>query len=73
MYVDSGIKAPTGSGIQFTNAFTRFLNGKGGVSHILNSEGGASYSGSDTQYLCGLHSEHDLTLPEVNEPLEAFL
>ncbi len=34
--VKSGITTPLGQGIIFTNAFTRFLNGFGGISSVLN-------------------------------------
>ncbi|MBX3719967.1 MAG: hypothetical protein KF898_10000 [Parachlamydiales bacterium] len=36
VFVKSGICAPAGPGIQFTNAFTRYLNGNGGIGSVLN-------------------------------------
>jgi len=36
VFAKSGIYAPSGAGIQFINAFTRFLNGFGGIGGILN-------------------------------------
>jgi len=38
--MDTAIKVPTSSGIQLTNSFTKFLNGKGGINHVVNGEGG---------------------------------
>jgi len=42
--VDSGIIAPGGTGIQFTNAFTRYLNGNGGIASVLNGNLGMNQS-----------------------------
>lgn len=36
VFVKSGILSPVGSGIQFINAFTRYLNGNGGIGSVLN-------------------------------------
>jgi len=44
--VKSGIEAPTGSGIQFTNVLSVFLNGKGGITHVLNNEGSSVQNGT---------------------------
>jgi hypothetical protein len=35
--MDTGIKAPSGSGIKFNNAFNKMLSGKGGIQHVLNT------------------------------------
>jgi len=40
--VDSAIRAPETDGVRFHNAFTRFLNGQGGVWHVLNGQGGSA-------------------------------
>jgi hypothetical protein len=40
--VKSGIVAPGGTGIQFTNAFTRYLNGNGGIAGVLNGNLGVN-------------------------------
>ena len=37
--VESGFVAPSTDGVRFTNAFTRFLNGKAGIEHVLNDQG----------------------------------
>jgi hypothetical protein len=46
--VGSGIRAPEADGVRFTNAFTRFLNGHGGILHVLNGQGG-SVTGAGTR------------------------
>jgi len=40
--VDSAIRAPEHPGVRFTNVFTRFLNGHGGIWHVLNGQGGSA-------------------------------
>merc|ERR1712070_205510 len=47
--VESGFKAP--AGLEFTNIFTQFLNGKGGIRHVLNSQGAGADSSSHTSRL----------------------
>lgn len=64
--MDTGIKAPSGSGIHFTNAFNKMLSGKGGISHVLNNQGGSAYN-SGISYLCGLHSEAPEFTQEMND------
>ena len=39
VWMPSAIKAPNTSGVQFTNSYIRFLNGKGGINHVLNDQG----------------------------------
>ena len=50
--VTSGIVAPATS--KFVNPMSVFLNGNGGIDHILNDQGGASVAGVQPQvhYLC---------------------
>lgn len=71
--MDTGIKAPSGSGIKFYNAFNKMLNGRGGISHVLNSQGGGAF-GNGMSYLCGYHSENPtaVTLNEWEQSLDDF-
>jgi predicted heme/steroid binding protein len=57
VHMDTGIKAPSGSGIKFNNAFNKMLSGNGGIDHVLNTQGGSAYN-SGMSYLCGYHSEY---------------
>ncbi|CAE7880960.1 unnamed protein product, partial [Symbiodinium microadriaticum] len=45
--VNSGFVAPSTDGVRFTNIFTRFLNGKAGIEHVLNDQGGSVMGFSD--------------------------
>ena len=47
--VESAIKAPQKSGVTLTNSLTVFLNGKGGIKHIVDEEGGSAQQGSNQQ------------------------
>lgn len=71
--MDTGIKAPSGGGIKFYNAFNKMLNGRGGISHVLNSQGGGAF-GNGMSYLCGYHSENpqSITLNEWEQSLDDF-
>jgi hypothetical protein len=40
--VESAIRAPEREGVTFSNIFTRFLNGQGGIRHVLNTRGGTA-------------------------------
>ena len=57
--VKSGIEAPTGPDIQFTNVLSVFLNGKGGITHVLNNEGSSVQSGTQTAYLCPNNNHYE--------------
>jgi hypothetical protein len=37
--MNSGIKAPTNTGVKFHNSFSRFLTGSGGIKHIIDDQG----------------------------------
>jgi hypothetical protein len=51
--VKSGIKTPKGGGIHFVNSLTRWLNGNGGIQHVINSTGPAvNASSPGPAYLC---------------------
>ena len=52
----SGIKAPNVYGVKFTNSYIRYLNGGGGISHVLNDQGSAVGSGYADSYLCNFNS-----------------
>lgn len=45
--VNSGFVGPSTDGVRFTNIFTRFLNGKAGIEHVLNDQGGSVMGFSD--------------------------
>lgn len=50
----AAITAPVAKGVTFTHAVTRFLNGVGGIDHVVNDAGKAAVAGSDeasTTYL----------------------
>jgi len=52
--LESAITAPTTPGVTFTHAVTRFLNGVGGINHVVNDAGKAAVAGSNddsTTYL----------------------
>jgi predicted heme/steroid binding protein len=39
VWMNSGIKAPTNTGVKFHNSFSRFLTGSGGIKHIIDDQG----------------------------------
>ena len=39
VWMPSAIKAPNAPGIKFENSFTRYLNGNGGMYHVVNDQG----------------------------------
>jgi hypothetical protein len=42
----TGFRVPVGvEGLQLKNIFCVFLNGKGGINHVLNTEGGRTSKG----------------------------
>lgn len=45
VHVASGVRAPETGGVRFTNVFTRFLNGNGGIRHVLNDQAGSANIG----------------------------
>lgn len=53
-YVDvpSGIVCPSRIGVAFHNSLNVFLNGFGGISHVINDQGGAANSGQQVNYVC---------------------
>jgi len=61
--VNSGIKAPTGKCIHFTNSVSVFLTGKGQISHVINNVGNRVISGHGQEYVCGFPSENFNPLP----------
>ena len=52
----SSIKAPSGDGIKFQNSFNRFLNGFGGITHVINDQGTAVSTDATDSYLCDYHT-----------------
>jgi len=47
-----GFQSPTGGGISFVNAFTKYLSGNGQIAHVLNGQGNAVNQASTISYLC---------------------
>ena len=52
VYVSTGIRTPNKPGIHFVNSFTRFLSGQGGISHVINGQGGSTHGGAALNYVC---------------------
>ncbi|ETO35216.1 coagulation factor 5/8 type domain-containing protein [Reticulomyxa filosa] len=53
VYVNSGFQANLGSSdVGFVNAFTVFLNGNGGINHVVDTEGNSVSSANTLSYLC---------------------
>jgi hypothetical protein len=50
--VESGFHTPSGSGIKFTNALTVFLNGQGGIKHVIDEQGNSVKAGAQIAYQC---------------------
>lgn len=57
----SAIKAPMKSGIRFTNSVGVFLNGNGGMQHVVNNAGGSVHQGVVDAYLCTFVGEETPT------------
>jgi hypothetical protein len=43
--VDEGIKAPKHPNVKFHNSLSVFLNGNGGISHVIDDQGDSVESG----------------------------
>ena len=52
VWVDTAIKAPVGPKINFTNSYSMFLTGQGGIKHILNDQGTGVQDSFRNSYLC---------------------
>lgn len=55
--VESGIRAPQKPGVTLTNSLSVFLNGNGGIRHIVDNEGASVQSGTQTQWDCSFKTE----------------
>ena len=69
----SAIKTPTGDGIQLVNSFTRFLNGNGGITHVVNDQGDAVEKDATDSYLCDYHGSGDDSFTKTKGGAELFL
>jgi hypothetical protein len=69
----SAIKTPTGDGIQLVNSFTRFLNGYGGITHVVNDQGTAIEKDATDSYLCNYHTSGEETFIKTKVGAELFL
>jgi len=52
VFAKDGISAPTSSSVSFVHSFTKFLNGKGGINHVINGIGAQVNSSSQLSYVC---------------------
>ena len=53
MSVASGIVAPAALEASFVHPLSVFLNGHGGIEHVINGKGGASFGPSTSvHYVC---------------------
>ena len=52
VWMPKAIEAPQTSGVNFVNSYTRYLNGNGGIYHVVNSEGDEVNATSPDSYLC---------------------
>jgi hypothetical protein len=54
VWMNSGIKAPTNTGIKFHNSLTVHLTNKGGIKHIIDDQGDQTDGGTGNQvkYQC---------------------
>jgi len=48
----NGIASGTGSGVQFVNSLTVFLNGLGQITHVVNGKGATVSAAGQTSYQC---------------------
>ena len=71
--MDSGIKAPKGPDIHFTNSYVRFVAGNGGISHVLNDKGNGVNSSSQEAYLCQYDGEPEESFTHTNLGALLFL
>ena len=51
VFMEQGISTPTGGEIHFTNALSVFLEGKGGIEHVINETGEAALKQGDVKYV----------------------
>jgi hypothetical protein len=54
--VESGIRAPQKPGVTLTNSISVFLNGNGGIKHIVDEEGASVQAGTQTEWDCSFKS-----------------
>lgn len=52
VFAKDGISAPTSPSILFVHSFTKFLNGKGGINHVINGIGAQVNSSTQLVYVC---------------------
>jgi len=63
-----GIKvSSSSSGIHFQNSYIRYLNGDGGLNHVLNGEGKGVKVGDTDSYLCS-HNAYSLSSNRTMTP-----
>ena len=66
-------KAPSGPGIQFTNSFNRFLNGFGGINHVINEAGDGVATDATDSYLCNFNTSTEESFIQTRLGAELFL
>ena len=64
VWVNSGIKSSSKHTLNLENSYTRFLNGKGGIRHVVNDQGSQIGGGSYDSYLCAFNAYYEDFLPE---------
>lgn len=50
--VESGIRAPQKDDVTLTNSLSVFLNGNGGIKHIIDEDGASVLQGQQTEWDC---------------------
>jgi len=65
--VQNGIIAPNKPGIEFTNAFSRFLSGKGSIKHVINGQGATTSHSHSLNYVCHYGGHHMQNLQSLQD------
>lgn len=60
MTINSGIVAPPKPGIKFHNSVMVYLNGGGGMNHVINNQGSNVRKGKMLSYVCEWNGGHTL-------------
>jgi len=70
--IESGIKAPSHSGVQFTNSFSKFLSGHGSIKHVINGQGSSTSRGSNINFVCNFGDHGLMQLNEETDLQELY-
>jgi hypothetical protein len=55
-----------------TNSLTVFLNGNGGIKHVVDEDGSGVYHPGNIQYVCGPQNYNGLMEMAATQPIEAL-